>query len=390
MGAPNRLRAEHFAQLEAFDLTWGHLTILVGPQATGKSLVAQLWKWALDADFVYGVLKDYGFILDPHQPDFAQTFADAYFGEGLGRAAWRPQTRVWLQNKPWTPRVRSRHWSLEQVLYIPAHRALCLLDSRPRPFRDFSAADPFVLKHFSEQMRKSLEPTIAPGAGTPFEAPDASQPAWLTAIWQQLYPATARIQLQVRQQWRIVQHLHGHAAPLPLMTWSSGQREFFPLLWAAHTTLMASATHRAYPWIVIEEPEMGLHTAALRAFLMLVAHWLTRGYRVILTTHAAQIVEFAWVLQQAQHVHKVTPEILSVLRRYLSLSEATWQALLDREVRVYVFKRQGQKVHLKDISPLDAWSEDADEADWGGLTASATRAHEVVGQLTAWQEAVEP
>ncbi len=389
MGAPNRLRAEHFAQLEAFDLTWGHLTILVGPQATGKSLVAQLWKWVLDKTFVYDVLKDYGFILDPHQPDFAPTFADAYFGEGLGRAAWRPQTRVWLQHEPWTPRVRPHHyWSLEQVLYIPAHRALCLLDSRPRPFRDFSAADPFVLKHFSEQMRKSLEPAL--GQGVKLEAPDASQPAWLTAIWRQLYPDAAGIRLQVRQQWRIVQHLHGHAAPLPLMTWSSGQREFFPLLWAAQTTLMDTATPQAYSWIVIEEPEMGLHTAALRAFLMLVAHWLTRGYRVILTTHAAQIVEFAWVLRQAQRVHKATPTAAAVLKRYLDLPEATWRALLGREVRVYGFKRQGQKVHLKDISPLDAWSEDADEADWGGLTESATRAHEVVGQLTAWQEAVEP
>lgn len=43
------LEVHDFAQLRSVDVAFGDLTILVGPQATGKSTVLQLLKLAVDS-----------------------------------------------------------------------------------------------------------------------------------------------------------------------------------------------------------------------------------------------------------------------------------------------------------------------------------------------------
>lgn len=48
MAAPT-LAVERFAQLRKVEISFGDLTILVGPQATGKSIVLQLLKLAVDS-----------------------------------------------------------------------------------------------------------------------------------------------------------------------------------------------------------------------------------------------------------------------------------------------------------------------------------------------------
>lgn len=59
---------------------------------------------------------------------------------------------------------------------------------------------------------------------------------------------------------------------LPFMAWTAGQREFTPLLLGlSHLFPVHPATKVAgIDWVVIEEPEMGLHPQALTAVLLLV------------------------------------------------------------------------------------------------------------------------
>ncbi len=390
--APATLRFRHFAHLPEARVHFGDLTLLVGPQASGKSLVAQLWKWVLDTDFVHALLQEYGY-----QVETWRDFAEAYFGEGLGRAAWRATTRVWHQDNPWPKReaeiLKAWHTSPgdEQVFYIPAQRVLCLVNEWPRPFRDFGAGDPFVLKRFSEVMRRALDEAHLEADEFP-----RAQTAWYEAVRRALYPQ-ARIRIQTKDyRKRIVQRIttaSQKGVDLPLMTWSAGQREFLPLLWAAHWLLPAQERRDKYRWIIVEEPEMGLHPQALRAFFVLLGEWLTRGYRVIITTHAVQVLEFGWVLQhfqaaRARHpAHRAT--VQQALQSYLLATHLDATSLLERSVRVYFFKRQDGQVTIKDISGLDPWSDDMDEADWGGLTALTQRAQEAVARVANLLDLVE-
>jgi predicted ATP-dependent endonuclease of OLD family len=71
-------------QIADADLTFGDLTVLVGPQATGKSIALQLLKLMVDAGQVQAELSRHGL-------DWSGQLAeilDVYLGEGMG-AVWR-------------------------------------------------------------------------------------------------------------------------------------------------------------------------------------------------------------------------------------------------------------------------------------------------------------
>ena len=50
-------------------------------------------------------------------------------------------------------------------------------------------------------------------------------------------------------------------------------------------------------WVVIEEPEMGLHPKAISALLTVFLELMRRGYKVIVSTHSAQILELIWAIR---------------------------------------------------------------------------------------------
>ncbi len=87
---------------------------------------------------------------------------------------------------------------------------------------------------------------------------------------------------------------------LPFMTWSAGQKEFMPLLLAIYclTGPPSSVVKRDdYKWVIIEEPEMGLHPKAIEAVIIEVIELIQQGYKVILSTHSSIFVDFAWALR---------------------------------------------------------------------------------------------
>lgn len=65
------------------ELTFGDLTVLVGPQATGKSIALQFLKLLLDKGQVHQQLVHYGIDWSGDEAHFL----DVYFGEGM-HAIW--------------------------------------------------------------------------------------------------------------------------------------------------------------------------------------------------------------------------------------------------------------------------------------------------------------
>ena len=78
------LKIENLGQIKEATLELGDLTVLVGPQATGKSIALQTLKLAIDAGQVQDEMGRYGLDWRGRLPEFL----DAYFGEGM-RGIWK-------------------------------------------------------------------------------------------------------------------------------------------------------------------------------------------------------------------------------------------------------------------------------------------------------------
>ena len=68
---------------------------------------------------------------------------------------------------------------------------------------------------------------------------------------------------------------------LPFLVWSAGQREFVPMLLGFYWLMPSGKVSRRdkVQWVIIEEPEMGLHAQAILDVMTLVLELLRRKYR---------------------------------------------------------------------------------------------------------------
>jgi energy-coupling factor transporter ATP-binding protein EcfA2 len=377
------LRVSNFAHLKPLELALGDLTVFVGPQATGKSLLLQLFKFVLDQGEIARLLKRYGFVW-PHK---LEALNRLYFGEGF-EGIWREETRVIWEGKSQQPLpYQELPERKEKAFYIPAQRALVFQQrSWPRPFDAFREADPFVVRYFSDQVRRFLE-SLSDGVIFPQER-------------RLQQPIRARLNHTVFRDTSLEIITEGSAKRLmlaipsgrhlPYLGWSAGQREFIPLLLGASWLLpRGPQPRRALQWVVIEEPEMGLHPAAVESALLLILELMQRGYRVVLSTHSADVLGMMWALQ---FLHKCDASLARrEIRSLFNLkahphTDELASTVLSKSTRVYYFQPQGKTVQVQDISSLDAFSENKAIAEWGGITEFATRANEIVARCAATLE----
>ncbi|MBI2302508.1 MAG: ATP-binding protein [Armatimonadetes bacterium] len=360
------------------DVEFGDLTVLVGPQATGKSIFLQMLKLVIDNGSVVEVLRRYGLTWRRDAADFL----GVYLGEGM-QAIWvEGQSQATVDGAPWPVVTRtapsgSRNTN-ESLLYIPAQRVLVLREGWPLPFEAYRPGDPFVVRQFSEKLRQLM--------GQEFTGPSA------------LFPRPGRLKAEIRKrlevdvfqgaevttdlvgpQRRFVLRPAGAATALPSMVWSAGQREFVPLLVGLYWLLPAGGITRRddLRWATIEEPEMGLHPRAIADVLLLVLDLLSRGYRVCLSSHSPHTLDLVWAIRLMQE-HGAEP------RRVLQLFDVPAtapmkglaEAALRKSFRVHYFD-PGTGIS-RDISALDVDSDDLVEAEWGGLTAFSGQVADVV------------
>jgi hypothetical protein len=167
---------------------------------------------------------------------------------------------------------------------------------------------------------------------------------------------------------------------LPFMTWTAGQREFTPLLLGLYHLLPSTKLRKRKEthWVVIEEPEMGLHPQAITAVMLLVLDLLWRGYRVVLSTHSPHVLTMLWMMRRLKE-HKarwqIVCEAFGVQRPALMQQmKAVAKSALGKDYRAHLlqFGERG-RVTSKEISELDPSSEDESIAGWGGLTEYSSR-----------------
>jgi hypothetical protein len=373
-----QLTLKNIGQIKEADLHFGDLTVLVGPQASGKSISLQWLKLLADTGLIQRQMKTYGLDYDGS----LKQFLDVYFGEGM-QAIWKAESGIQVDGKDWNTEWRIGRLQPEKpesAFFIPAQRVIALTNGWPKPFQGYSVGDPYTLRAFSEGLRLLMEREFT-GSGPLFPKTNRLKSDYRTLLQQSVFGGFELSVDKVQAQKRLV--LQSGEKPLPYMVWSAGQREFVPLLLGLYWLMPPSKVARRgeIEWVVIEELEMGLHPRAISVVLLLVLELMSRGYKVCLSTHSPQVLELVWALEALRKHQGNADNLLDLFDAPHSpgLREMAKVAVSKRS-KVYYFDPTGV---VKDITELDPSAPEAQEASWGGLLEFSARANEVVAKAVA-------
>jgi hypothetical protein len=362
-------------------LEFKDLTVLVGPQASGKSIALQTLKLVLDMGTVQRDLSKDGLNWRRSADDFLQL----YFGTGMQEAWVSGQSKVTWERDAYDVRdraTRQQRKSESLAFLIPAQRVMTLREGWPRQFGDYAAGDPYVVRAFSEQLRLLLEAS-ALGSEPIFPRKQALKADYRRLLDNAVFGGF-RLSVDLSgQRKRLVLGHNDTASGLPYMVWSAGQREFVPLLLGLYWLMPPSTVPRRdeLQWVIVEEPEMGLHPQAVSVVLFLVLELLARDYRVCISTHSPQVLDLIWTLRTLQEHGGTAAELLRVFGVSGTSLRTVAEKALGKRTQVYDFPGHGQPV--RDISGLDPTASDPAEASWGGLLDFSGRANDAVATAMA-------
>ena len=380
----NRIILENVGQLRHADVTFGDLTVLVGPQATGKSIFLQWLKLLLDSPSILMEFKRFNIDLGKDWGNLLEL----YFGEGM-TGIWKgEESKVWAFGKEVRTESLMRRGAREESLFfIPAQRVMSLRDGTTRTFAEYRAGDPFVLREFSDQLHRMMQSEFGTKQGNLFPQSNRLNESLRKPIAEHVFGGfNLRTQTDAFQR-RFTLATPGTTKngnrPLPYLVWSAGQREFVPLLLGFYWLMPPSKSSRRDPlkWVVIEEPEMGLHPDAISVVILMVLELLRRGYRVCLSTHSPHVLDVVWALRVLRENDGTEQDVRALFR--LASSEPNKKlarSALTKVSKVYFFNRGGS---VKDISTLDPGSEDDEVSGWGGLTGFSGEVGEVVARVVS-------
>ena len=376
-----KLHIENFGPIKRADVTLGDLNISVGPQASGKSLFWQLIKLLLDAPTVRD--EFHRFNIDWGKD--IKGFLSLYFGEGMEHltgqdtviqldGASRPLDKLF-------DRRRANGDRVEDMFYVPAQRVMALRDGLTRTFLEFRSGDPYVVRDFSDKLHRLVQTEFAK-ADKLF--PQANRlNGHLRKLVDEAFFRGFSLELSRDTSFQKKLVLKRDAVQLPFMAWSAGQREFSPLLLGLYWLMPAGKVSRRdnLRWVVIEEPEMGLHPKAISAFMALVLELLRRGYRVCLSTHSPHVLDVVWALQTLKTHGGTDKDVLRLLGLPSNpVMKAMASSALEKTISVQYFK---PGVGTVDISALDPGSNSPDMAGWGGLAEFSASIGDVVADVVA-------
>lgn len=372
---------QNFGPISKVDISLGDITILVGPQASGKSLSLELMKLVQDKSQILSTLQNYNYILDKGN---GRNLLNVYFGEGAS-GILKKDSLIFTDGKqiPYESVTSIDNDNKEEeVFYIPAQRILSIADGRPKNFMEFDLSTPYVLRAFSDTLRLSMQGIN--NDEQPLFPQISSEPTLKKKVDDSIFHGGEVFMEEVSGQRKMKMHVDGLS--LPFMTWSAGQKEFMPLLLAFH--LLAGNKNEMiqsnnYNTVVIEEPEMGLLPQAIVSVLMEILYLESLGKKIIISTHSSTILEFAWAFSTIQketdgEVRKnALCQLLGIKEGY-SFAEVIG-TIASKEIKTYFFSRnEDGKVVSKDISSLDAGSEFSEISEWGGLASFSSRAADIV------------
>jgi energy-coupling factor transporter ATP-binding protein EcfA2 len=384
----HKIEIESFGPIKSLDIGLSDMTFLVGPQASGKSLLLQLLKLIIDKKHIRKTLEQYGFIWGTD----SESILNRYFGEGMA-SIWNEKTKIYWDNQDFTkghllPKQRENiKDATEQLFYIPAQRVICLQNGWPRFFTDYEDSVPYVLRHFSETLRLLMESSHGKYTEVVFPKSQNLKSPLRDSFNKSIFH-DGKITLDTVGKKRF--KLDVGNSSIPYLAWSAGQKEFMPMLLSFYLLCPSSKTPRreSFKYVVIEEPEMGLHPQAISSILLQVIDLLSRNYKVIISTHSPVLLEFAWAFQFLKAANAIENSLYDLfgLNKSAPLNRLFKGILQNKSLSTYAFTQTKDGVTTKDISSLDAGSTDVDIAEWGGLSSFSAKASDIISKTITQQE----
>lgn len=363
---------ENLGPIAKADVTFGDLTILTGPQASGKTLFLETFKLVKD-DFAitdFYIHNAGGSVTD---------FLDYYYGDNMHTILKKDTLLVFNEdninllskidnainalNKDHSEYMILANQIFSNMRYIPAQRSLALSEGRIKTSDDF-VNSPYVLVKFCNylQLYVKLHPT-----------------AMLKEVVQN-YDFLKNAEINMRRTAGSLRlEMTVDKQTIPYMAWSTGQREFTPLLMALDFFELKNTIE----YIIIEEPELGLHPRAIIEFMFTVLKLMKKGVKVVISTHSSTPLDFVWAMNRLKHKGVKSFAALAEMFDFKIKDKNFFDGLFEKEIKVYYFAPdpKTRKVNSKDISLLDVESEDEDVSNWGGMSLSADRAGSIVSKF---------
>lgn len=386
---PPRLEVKNLGPIQSADVYFKDLTVIVGPQATGKSIFLQTLKLLVDRDQIHKTFKDHGTIFNGQ----ASAFMEGYFGRGLSGAWGAQSSMTWKGSSVLLPdyakptKSKTLH---ERMFYIPAQRVMSLPRGESQNFGQFNYGDPYTLRAFSDAVHDLIQNEFG-AKGELFPGANRLNETLRGPIQKHLFGGN-RLEIDAKDfTKRVGLHVKGQPKPLGFLSWSAGQREFTPMLmgvyWLCPTTNRRKTGQTAdecIEWVVIEEPEMGLHPQGIAAVLLLVLELMRRGYKVVLSTHSPVVLDMVWALQEFKKLGSTEASVRQIFDLPSTPdAKKIAQSALTKDYGVYYFDRDGS---VRDISNLDPGAVDAAESEWGGISGFATRTNNAIADAVAAAE----
>lgn len=376
---------ENLGPIAKADVTFGDLTILTGPQASGKTLFLETFKLCVDTK---SIAADY---LMANGASNVDIFLDYFYGDHMHDIV-NGKTVASLNgsSEHINDRIKGSVTSIDgkikdlkqlasvnstlafaavmdsllpKVKYIPAQRSSVVSEGRIMLSKDF-VNSPYVFIKFSDYLQQYVN----------------TKPTEILKDTVNDYEFLQNAQINIRRSagnQRLVMSIDNQT--IPFMAWSTGQRELTTLLMA----LENKETEGDNGYIVIEEPEFGLHPRAIIEFMFTVLKLMKKGVKVIISTHSSTPLDFVWAMNRLKHKGVKSFAALAEMFDFKIKDKEFFDGLFEKEVKVYYFAPdpKTRKVHSKDISSLDVESEDEDVSNWGGMSLSADRAGSIVSKF---------
>jgi len=380
------LKIKSFGPIKEVDVRFGDLTLLVGPQASGKSIFVQLLKLLVDKYHIRKTLEQYNYIWGKD----IDKISDLYFGEGMSKI-WKSDSDIFFDGK-----AVSKDFLLaksgktegtamanpeETLFYIPAQRILSVSDGRPKTFMEFDPSAPYVLRQYSETLRLLLQN----GMGTSiFPMPTLLKEPLGQSLNDSIFHDGKIVMDDRTGQKKLRMEIDGMS--VPFITWSAGQKEFMPLLLGFYWLCPPTKKNKSkYQYVVIEEPEMGLHPQAIKSVLLQVIDLLSREYKVIISTHSPVLLEFVWAFNLLKKSYVKDDALFELfdLEKTMQTTRLFKNIISNKTFNTFYFSRENGSVISKDISSLDAGSEDISIAEWGGISQFAGKVTDIVSKYFA-------
>jgi len=371
-----QLKLTNLGQIKTADINFGDLTLFIGPQATGKSILLELIKLLLDSGDIVHTIKKNGYDWEGD----TNNFIEFYFGNGM-RNLWSQDTKIYWDEKVINlgELLNENNRKKEQLFFMPAQRVLTIENGWPRSFLSFEVGDPYIVRNFSEHLRLLMQQGL--GKSSPiFPQKGRLKQELRDALDHSIFHG-AQVELNTTGMRKRIQ-INMNGNPLSFMAWSAGQREFMPLLLGLYWLMPASKASKKsdIDWVVIEEPEMGLHPQAILSVILMCLELLHRGYRLLISTHSPVLLEAVWAIRLLQNENCNTKYLYQLfdLKPSPAITELFENILKNKKFSTYYFDREKDGVVVRDISSLDPFDPDSAIANWGGLTSFSSQASDTI------------